>query len=240
MIRFATLAVALSLSACSVETEGGLYWDRFEWPDAAERDHLVELSDVPFAAAGWVEHADGPVVPWCGAVLVAPDVAITTADCAGSPEAYLSVGFGLVGSRRYGVERIEMQTDAQRDDIALAALVLDRPVDGVEPVALGRADRAVCGATSISYEFVLRGEPGERWSWSGCFTPGVRASLAATEGAPNCHGDMGAAVFDEHGALLGITVGAWSDDGCVENALVATVDESERFFDRALELSSAG
>jgi hypothetical protein len=241
MNRFAALGVALFLSACSVETENGLYWDRFEWPDAEEREHMIELDAMALSAAGWIEHAESPIVPWCAAVLVAPDVAVTSALCAQWPGEFLSVGFGPAGAgRRYAVERIELQTDAAREDLALAALVLDRPVEGVEPVALGSADRPVCGVQSVSYEFVLRGDEGDRWAWSGCLTPGVRASVEATEGAPNCHGDLGAGVFSERGELLGITVDAWSAEGCVEHALIATVDASERFFEHALDQSSAG
>jgi hypothetical protein len=214
---------------------------------AGVRDDVVEPIDAfasmpvqaTLPAAGWIELDSSPITPWCGAVLVAPDVVVTSTSCVQAwDKGFLHVGFGEVGrAPLVDVEAVLLQKDAAQPEYALAALRLAEPVRGVTPVDLASAPlhRALCGVQSVAYQYVLDGDPSERWSWQGCV--GTDAWLAAKTGAPNCHGDIGAGAFVPSGALLGIVVDARTEGLCSREERLATVADNEAFFDAALDLS---
>lgn len=187
-------------------------------------------------AAGWLDHHESPIQPWCGAVLVAPDVAMTSARCVdGWDHSFLSFGLGAAGSEAYEIESIVVEEDdAVPREQALAAVRLAAPITGVAPADLAVTREAVCGVESISYLFALRGEKGSRDTWSGCLEG---ADLRAAAGAPNCHGDMGAPAFLPSGRLVGVAVDAWAEGICVPGHRLATVADHEAFFELALDLS---
>lgn len=212
--------------------------------DAAPADEAIDLDDpaqrsTVLPGAVWIDYTESAITPWCAGVLVAPDVVITAARCIESPSAArFKVGVGDIESKRYDVAEIVLQDDSTDPDPdhALAALRLEIPVRGVEPVDLSMGREDVCDVTSVANLFVVRGDPGGRWLWRGCVEDG---ELTAQEGsAPNCHGDMGAGAFLQDGALLGIAVDAWSDGGCAVGHRLAGVADNEKFFDRAMELST--
>lgn len=241
-LRAALLLSSATLLACNVD---GV--DTSPLPPAV-RDEPEPSSDVlvapaadRLAAAGWIELADSPIVPWCAAVLIAPDVAITHASCVAAYDAgFLRVGFGEVAlAELVDVDAVELQEDAPAPELALAALALAEPVVGVDPVELAFTSgrNTICGVRSISYTYVLAGEPSPRWSWSGCVGAREPRWIEAHAGAPNCHGDLGAGAFLRDGSLLGVVVDARSDGECVRDERIATVAANEAFFDRALERS---
>lgn len=234
------LALALPLLACDVASEPTERREPLEAADAIDAG-IASALPVDLAAAGWIELDGSPIRPWCGAVLVAPDVAVTSAACVeGWNSGFLAVGFGQIGrGTLVRVEQVIVDADAAEPGLALAALQLDAPVRGVDPVELvgSQLRHTTCGVESISYRYVLEGEESERWSWSGCVGPDGEAWMTAMDGAPNCHGDLGAGAFLRDGDLLGIVVDARGDGGCVGQARLATVAANEKFFDAALELS---
>jgi hypothetical protein len=238
-VRAPTLTALLVFSACYVGP------DDEPLPAIAgeRRDQVAEDPSIPLEAAGWVDHEDSLIVPWCGAVLVAPDVAVTATRCVdGWSKGYLHVGFGGVSGPSHAVAEVVIEGDAipemEPRIHGLAALRLEEPVFGVVPVDLDAGVVEACDVETVAYEYMLRGDEGDRWTWAGCLRDGA---LMATRGAPNCHGDMGAGAFLENGALAGVAVDAktehWSTDGCMLGHRLATVAEHERFFELALDLS---
>jgi hypothetical protein len=203
--------------------------------DEVADDEPAAARTLQHPASGWIELESSPVLPWCGAVLVAPDVVVTSASCLdGYHHSFMDVGFGAVATRRYGIAEVEIQADVDPREHALAALRLDEPVQGVQPVELDTARSRACGVQAVSYLFVVRGDAGSRWLWEGCLANG---RLVATAGAPNCHGDLGAGAFMADGSLAGITIDAWTEGGCAPGQILATVADNEAFFDLALDLS---
>jgi hypothetical protein len=242
--RASLLALASTLLACDVANDGSspsqpIADDRDE---ASDGEITVAPATTELAASGWIELADSPIVPWCGAVLVAPDVAITSARCVlGYDAGFLEVGFGQVGAtKKVAVDRVELQRDVA-PELALAALQLSEPVVGAHPADLTKADprERICGVRSVSYTYALVGEPSPRWSWAGCIDPREPSWITAEVGAPNCHGDLGAGAFLPNGALLGVVVDARSDGDCVLEERIASFADTtnEAFIDSALELS---
>lgn len=239
--RLSILLLAGSSAACYVGTEDAP--PRSEIVDDPAGEIAVEATvAVPAArtmrhpASAWIDHVDSPILPWCGAVLVAPDVAVTAARCVdGWDKSYLELGFGALETTTHEIVEIVVQRDVEPREHALAAVRLAAPVSGVEPVELALTRTAVCDVQSISYVYVLRGEHSSRGVWSGCLEAG---ELRATHGVPNCHGDMGFGAFLPDGSLAGVAIDAWSEGSCVPGHRIATVTDNEAFFDLALELSA--
>ncbi|HET6583075.1 MAG TPA: trypsin-like serine protease [Nannocystaceae bacterium] len=204
--------------------------------DAELGGEIAATRAMALPASGWLDHEGSPITPWCGAVLVAPDVVVTAAHCLdGLHYSFIDVGFGRIGSRTYEIAESIVQSDAIDRDRALAAFRLTEPVVGVEPVELDVRRQDVCEVLSVVYRYVLRGEESERSLWSGCITAD---ELRATAGTPNCHGDMGTGAFLSDGSLVGVAVDAWSEEAvCVPGHRLATVADNEAFFDLALDLS---
>ena len=236
--RLPLLCLACSLLGCYGGVDDSPRSEILDDVDASPgedvADDVTAARELQHPASGWIELESSPVVPWCGAVLVAPDVVVTSARCLdGWHHSFMDVGFGAVQTRRYGIAEVEIQADVDRLH-ALAALRLDEPVVGIDPVEIGSPRANACEVQAVSYLFVVRGDAGSRWLWEGCLAEG---RLVATAGAPNCHGDLGAGAFMADGSLAGIAVDAWSDGGCVPGQLLATVADHGAFFDAALDMS---
>jgi len=200
---------------------------------------------LPIAAAGWLDHEDSPITPWCGAVLVAPDVAVSAARCIeGWDAGWFTVGFGDTGGKkRYAIDDVLVQDDATDPAHALVALQLHTPVTGIDPVELDSElrTRPVCDVFGVAYLHVIRGDAGGRWIWSGCVD---QDALQATSGVPNCHGDMGSGAFaaeGKGGRLIGIAVDIGTevtdDFGCAREHRLQSITDNAAFFERALDLS---
>jgi len=237
---YVLLLLAGSSAACYVGTEDA---PRSEIVEDAAGEVAGEDAEVArpadrhmlHPASAWLDHAESPIMPWCGAVLVAPDVAVTAARCVdGWDKSYLDLGFGGIESTVYEIAEIVVQREVEPREHALAAVRLAQPVRGVDPVELTLPRGEVCDVQSVSYVYVLRGEDSSRGVWSGCLSQG---ELRATRGSPNCHGDMGVGAFLADGSLAGVAIDAWSEGGCVPGHRIATVADNEAFFDLALELS---
>lgn len=202
--------------------------------------HALDLDEAPpLAASGRVENADSPISPWCDAVLIAPDVAVTMTHCiAGHYKELFNVSFGDPARPRTALVA-EILDDLDPDD-RFTALLLETPVVGIEPATLQATTSARrCGFDSVSHVHAdkrIEGNFASRWIWSGCLD---RDELVARNGKPNCHGDEGSGVFAD-GQLVGMTVGPGAfepDVLCTTGVRVATVRDAEAFFDAALAAS---
>jgi hypothetical protein len=176
---------------------------------------------------------DAFIRPWCGGVLVAPDVVVTAANCAaGVSASRLEIGTMIPGV--HGEHAVEQVAPLARDP-RLVALVLEEPVEGVEPASIARLEDDECGVQSVSYLYVAGPDaPLSRWVWSGCYTAETHA-VEPVRGEPNCHGDSGAPVFDEDGDMIGVVVAASGHDVCIDELTLAGPESGA--YDEALELS---
>ena len=197
-----------------------------------------EIELPPLAASGRVENADSPITPWCDAVLIAPDVAVTSTHCIEGRYAELfTVSFGDPARPRTA-NVVEILDDLDPDR-RFTALVLATPIADVEPASLHADVPRRCGFDAISHVHAdkrVKGNVPSRWIWSGCLDGDI---LEARHGKPNCHGDQGSGVFAD-GALIGMTFGPGHfepDMLCSNEVRVVTVRKAERFFDAALAAS---
>ena len=192
----------------------------------------------PLGASGRIENADSPISPWCDAVLIAPDVAVTMTHCiAGHYEELFTVSFGdPAAPRTANVAKILDDLDPED---RFTALLLETPVVGLEPATLQATPARRCGFDAVSHLHAdkrIQGNFAGRWIWSGCLD---RDELVARNGKPNCHGDEGSGVFVD-GELVGLTLGPGAfepDVLCTTGVRIATVRDAEAFFDAALEAS---
>lgn len=200
-------------------------------------DFVAERSpaslEIAHPASGWMEIERSPLVPWCGAVLIAPDVALTATDCLqGVYRDEISAGFGNP-ERDRAIPVIEVE--ALPGD-RLVALVLEEPVVGVEPASFTPVS-PTCDTTGISYEHTVRGESVERWTWSGCVDPSTELpTLKVEQGQPNCHGEGGAGVFS-NAELVGVVIGGHGP-GCIDTVEMATLATDAAAIERALDRSA--
>jgi hypothetical protein len=239
------LVLGLSLASTALACDSGETSDDRATNVAAAGAPSESLPprSLPIAAAGWLDHEESPITPWCGAVLVAPDVAVTAARCVeGWDIDWFRVGFGDTGTRSYAIAEVLEQEDAVDPTQALVALRLDAPVVGIDPAELDTDSRTrpVCDVLGVAYLHALRGDLGGRWIWSGCLDG---STVRTTSGVPNCHGDMGSGAFTSReagGRLIGIAVDvgdARDELGCAREHRLESVTENAGFFDRALDLS---
>ncbi len=185
-------------------------------------------------AAGYLVLDDSPIEPWCGGVLVAPDVVMTSSACVeGHGTSRVAVGFSLPND---GVLHEVDRTVVLDADPRLAALLLASPVEDIAPARVGELARSRCDVDSVSYRYVTGDDISDRWVWTGCFEA-EGAALVPDDGGPNCHGDSGAPAFSRD-ALVGIVVGASGAAPCVERVVLAVPSEDDAFAE-ALELSDA-
>ena len=244
-VRLLSLATALvvALPGCDepseIEAEASVEITDDAAPPAVYAVDAVDVDDPPpLAASGRIENADSPISPWCDAVLVAPDVAVTMTHCiAGHYEELFTVSFGdPAAPRTANVAKILDDLDPED---RFTALLLETPVIGIEPATLQATPARRCGFDSVSHLHAdkrIEGNLASRWIWSGCLD---RDELVARNGKPNCHGEEGSGVFAD-GQLVGLTVGPGAfepDVLCTTGVRVATVRDAEAFFDAALQAS---
>ena len=230
----------LLFAGCDSEA-GTLDEERIE-PEAQAPVALGEpavFPEAPLVASGRLELESSPISPWCGAVLVAPDVAVTATHCVAGhyPEAF-SVAFGDPSmaelAPRATVADVIAETEA-----TLAILVLEKPVVAIAPATLADDDAGSrCGAAAVSHEYVAKHEddPGARWLVTGCLDG---EQLDALDDTPNCHGEQGSGVFVD-GSLVGITIGmgdAFDGRGCAAALRVARLDRDDAVVQAALALA---
>ncbi|MCH9685604.1 MAG: S1 family peptidase [Deltaproteobacteria bacterium] len=215
-------------------------------PAAPSTEPVDAGRSVPRAAAGFLEIEGSPILPWCAAVLVAPDVVVTAASCLeAAPLWELRFGVGSTEDLADGVGSFEVTEILEHPHVdqpqhALVALQLAEPVPNVEPATLGGVATLGCGFEAISYRFHLRGDRGARTRWFGCLDRAVDGlRLNAEHGAGDCHGDDGAGVFDSaRDELVGLVVGDTSRGPCTTQLQIASVADNADFFETALDLSA--
>jgi len=149
------LAVSCLLVGCGGETS------------QSDDNFLVDgTPEGRWEAAGYITRADGSAGVLCGATLIAPNVAMTTAHCIyRNREAPLAFGVGeLSDKRQFGVEEIHyhpnvhLEAEGFIDPIHtlrmydLAYVVLSEAVPDVEPAELGTSKpEAECNVKLIAY-----------------------------------------------------------------------------------------
>lgn len=184
---------------------------------------------------GWFEVENSPIAPYCSVVLVAPDVAVTATECVKELGAWeLRLGFGEDLEATLPVDTITQLDDEPR----LSALVLRDAVLDVEPANLA-VPASEQQLQSASKARVIKGEIAESWTWSGLAraTTDGRHWIEPEVGSPNCHGDLGAAVFNDQGALVGVAVGVlMGANSCAEAIEFVAVRAEQDAFDEALTL----
>lgn len=213
-------------------------------PSAPLATYEEEAPLIAHPTGGWLEHERSPLVPFCHAVLIAPDVVVTSARCADDGWDELSFGIGESGGPSVRVVAAMRHPLAAEDpQHALIALTLEGPVTGVEPAQLMEASQAPCGVELPTYQVALRGEEGARRIWTACGADDERAGvLIAMEGYPNCHGDSGAGAFvpGARDRVIGWVTGAGflgpqhpEHEVCVTSVELATVEANRDFLEQA-------
>lgn len=240
MRRALLLTSALSLAGCDSEA-GPIEEERIEVESRAPvaLGEPAVFPEAPLVASGRLELESSPISPWCGVVLVAPDVALTAASCIAGhyPEAF-SVAFGdpSMADLAPRATVADVVTEAQA---SLAVLVLEEPVVAVAPATLSaKPVESSCGASAVSHEYVAKHEhdPGARWLVTGCLEGELLDELDDT---PNCHGEQGSGVFVDD-TLVGITIGmgdAFDGRGCAAALRVARLDRDDSVVQAALALA---
>lgn len=229
MLRFVLLVLPAGVMGCAAPSE---------LPSEAPQHSTVPTeADEPAALhiehveAGWVEHRDSPIRPWCHAVLVAPSVAITTVECTdGIAPEELVLGWGSEGSV---LERDVVALLAVSED--LVAVKLETAVD-LEPASLGAFAAASCDLRLPRYAPTYAyGVPARSVS-AGCLEDHAVVRLE-TDGVSADHGAHGGAVFNARGELGGLIVAQADGD---RGYRIVTVEETSAAFERALDWSAEG
>jgi hypothetical protein len=158
-------------------------------------------------AAGWLTHFEGAVDPLCHASLVSPSSVLTAAGCLEDtyPTAY---SFSVAGDPARPVE-ITRELRMAQDWVVLE---LEAPLEwngapfdagGVQPGDV---------LQMLSFVYVIRGEslpPPMRWTAEVVEVSNDTFTADLIDGAPGCHGDLGAAAFHD-GEIAGVLVGTRS------------------------------
>jgi hypothetical protein len=236
------LLLTWSMAGCSVDADNGFEYELSGGaqvsPDAAHNgvgDFDARSPIYAHEAAAYLVLDDSVVAPWCGGVLVAPDVVMTASACIeGRGTSRLAVGLLIPNA---GPDLAVEQAVVLDADPRLAAVVLAAPVEDLEPASVATMDNNRCDIDSVSYLYVAGDDVSDRWVWTGCFEPDT-AALVPDDGGPNCHGDSGAPAFSARGDLIGIVVGASGGSPCIDSVTLAVPTEGGAF-EEALDLSSS-
>lgn len=158
-------------------------------------------------AAGWLTHFEGAVDPLCHASLVSPTSVLTAAGCMQDtyPTAY---SFSVAGAPAQPVDVVR-EARAGGDWVVLE---LEAPLEwNGAPI-----DRAGVEAGDmvqmLSFGYVIRGEslpPPMRWTAKVTEVSSDTFTAELVDGAPGCHGDLGAAAFHA-GGIAGVLIGTRS------------------------------
>lgn len=210
-LLFLTVGVGLALAACAAP--GG----SDDEPATSDSDLVGGKRDLRWAAGGYLMR-DGQSKVGCGATLITKDVVVTAAHCmTADPKATWSFGTGDPGGTRTKVVETHIHPDfhAEADGMIdltnalrlydVAWLVLEHPVDGVEPAVLPDALPSVgCNLQAVGYH----GDKQTRVSAPACTVLRVELGhdpifeVHPASGSALCmaDGDEGSAVFARDGA----------------------------------------
>jgi hypothetical protein len=222
----------LLVCACDAEADASAteYLDR-----PGEKPEAVTTPLLAYPEAGHIDLGRSAITPWCSAVLLRSNVAVTTQTCTNGASAdELTATFG---TETIDVEAIELPA---ADAHGLVALRLARAVAAIDPAAVNEAVPPDAVADSIGRRYVTAQEVSPRWVWSGSLSftgDPSRLRLTPSDGKPSCHGEAGAGVFVD-GDLVGLTVAGLdrNEDGCVQALEVASLAAADEFVARLSEL----
>lgn len=218
-------------------------------PGDAAAPTVAPQPTIAHPAGGWLEHARSPIVPFCQAVLIAPDVVVSASDCADEGWYELSFGVGEPSGPSIPIVAATRHPLAAGDPAhALVALVLAHPVSSIAPARLEEPARTPCGVELPTYRPTIRGEPGARDVWTACPADEAESGsvLIAREGHPSCHGESGAGAFLSGAPddVIGWVTSAGRDgpphpehEICVTSVGLATVGANRAWLDQALARS---
>ena len=224
-LHTAALLAGLPLFACEAEEVSAAQPSRLQATASVPRPG--DLRDTAFAlspGAGWLDLAESPVQPWCGAVLIGPRTVATSSSCV-LPGQVLRFGLGAPGQSQT-VPVMAFRKSEPTPDVTL--LDLETPFDSALAAPLTEGGEVELRARGVSVGFVPRGDRSTRWTWearvvaqhAGSIDVEMDRSKAPTA---NCHGDNGAGIYRNDGSLLGIVVAASGDDACVDSLRAARV-----------------
>lgn len=179
-------------------------------------------------AAGWLDSPGLMLLPYCSGVQLDDTRAVTSALCLQHGRT-LTFETGMMGGEGAAVA----DTEALPAAPALAELTFAAPFqEGIELEISEETISELVGrrVRSVSMGFAQRGEPVERWVWGGVLEASPEGELEVvpdhvdgTRQGPSCHGDNGAGVFTEDGALVGLVVrtSGKTELGCAERLVLA-------------------
>lgn len=179
-------------------------------------------------AAGWLDSPGLLLLPYCSGVQLDESRAVTSALCLQHGRT-LTFETGMTGGEGAAVADTEVLKAAP----ALAELTFAAPFqEGIELQVSEDTLSELVGrrVRSVSMGFAQRGEPVERWVWGGVLEASPDGELEVapdyvdgTRHGPSCHGDNGAGVFTEDGALVGLVVrtSGKTELGCAERLVLA-------------------
>jgi secreted trypsin-like serine protease len=200
-LRFARTAALLSLSLLALAA------CREDEPEDASTANIVGgrlANEAPGVGYLLASRAPAlPVGPFCGATLIASDIAVTAAHCVRDNDTF-AVGFGQAGSSppirvKKAVTHPAYPGRGYRHD--LAVLVLERPAS-VAPLPIA-APVVATSATTIGYGRVIEGPKDQQGGWTGerkraelwiFGADGQNIWAQGREGAL-CYGDSGSALL---------------------------------------------
>jgi hypothetical protein len=171
---------------------------------------MLLVTPMPHPSSGVLLYDESAIDPWCGAVLIAPDVVLTAAHCV-KDRSMERMSFTF-DDRRSSREH-EIRT-AEIDD-RLARLTLEQPIDERVPAVIGNELEELSLLTTL---FVLRGETFDKMLVTGERTEGPDGliSVRFPKGTVACHGENGTGLY-ARGSLVGIGFGGIaSPDVCLD------------------------